>query len=71
MLTTKDDDFQGKRVVISGSGNVAQYALQKVLQLGGSVLTVSDSSGYIYTKNGFQSEHLEFLMNLKNKIESR
>jgi glutamate dehydrogenase (NADP+) len=66
MLTTKDDDFQGKRVVISGSGNVAQYAIQKVLQLGGSVLTVSDSSGYIYTKNGFQSEHLEFLMNLKN-----
>jgi glutamate dehydrogenase (NADP+) len=43
MLTTKDDDFQGKRVVISGSGNVAQYAIQKVLQLGGSVLTVSDS----------------------------
>ena len=66
MLATKSDSFKGKEVVISGSGNVAQYALEKVLHLGGKVLTVSDSSGYVYSSEGFNSEHLAFLMELKN-----
>src|SRR5210317_2046382 len=48
MLKTKNDDFHGKNVVISGSGNVAQYAVEKCLQLGAKVLSMSDSSGYIY-----------------------
>ena len=71
MLATKDQDFHGKSVVISGSGNVAQYALQKVIHLGGKVLTVSDSSGYVYAEKGFHSEHLDFLMELKNVRRGR
>jgi len=71
MLATKDQDFHGKSVVISGSGNVAQYALQKVIHLGGKVLTVSDSSGYIYAEKGLHSEHLDFLMDLKNVRRGR
>jgi len=71
MLTTKGDDFHGKTVVISGSGNVAQYALEKVIHLGGKVVTVSDSSGYVYASNGFHSEHLDFLMELKNVKRGR
>jgi glutamate dehydrogenase (NADP+) len=66
MLATKNDSFKGKTVAISGSGNVAQYALEKVIHLGGKVVTVSDSSGYIHAPNGFHSEHLEFLKELKN-----
>ena len=65
MLATKNDSFKGKTVAISGSGNVAQYALQKVIHLGGKVVTVSDSSGYVYRENGFHSEHLDFLMELE------
>lgn len=71
MLATKNDTFKGKTVAISGSGNVAQYALEKVIHLGGKVVTVSDSSGYVYAKNGFHSEHLEFLMDLKNVRRGR
>ena len=71
MLATKDDSFQGKTVAISGSGNVAQYALQKVIHLGGKVVTVSDSSGYVYAPNGFHSEQLEFLKDLKNNRRGR
>lgn len=71
MLATKGQDFHGKTVVISGSGNVAQYALEKVIHLGGKVLTVSDSSGYVYAENGFHSEHLDFLMELKNVKRGR
>lgn len=71
MLATKGDDFHGKRVVISGSGNVAQFALEKVIHLGGKVLTVSDSSGYVYAEGGFHSEHLDFLMELKNVRRGR
>jgi glutamate dehydrogenase (NADP+) len=71
MLATKNDSFHGKNVVISGSGNVAQYALQKVIHLGGKVLTVSDSSGYVYAENGFHAEHLDFLMELKNVKRGR
>ncbi|MBJ6368261.1 NADP-specific glutamate dehydrogenase [Snuella sedimenti] len=66
MLGTKDDSFKAKRVVISGSGNVAQYAAEKVIQLGGKVLTLSDSSGYIYDADGIDAEKLAFVMELKN-----
>ncbi|MBL4862935.1 MAG: glutamate dehydrogenase, partial [Crocinitomicaceae bacterium] len=71
MLATQENDFHGKRVIISGSGNVAQYALEKVIHLGGKVVTVSDSSGYVYAKDGFHSEHLDFLMELKNVRRGR
>ena len=71
MLATKNDSFKGKTVAISGSGNVAQYALEKVIHLGGKVLTVSDSSGYIHAPTGFHSEHLEFLKELKNVRRGR
>ncbi|MEM9362876.1 MAG: NADP-specific glutamate dehydrogenase [Bacteroidota bacterium] len=71
MLKTKNDSFKGKSVVISGSGNVAQFAAEKVLQLGGKVLTLSDSGGYIYDKDGVDSEKLEFVMDLKNNRRGR
>ena len=71
MLATKSDSFKGKTVVISGSGNVAQYAFEKVVHLGGKVVTVSDSSGYIHAPNGLHSEHLEFLKELKNVRRGR
>ena len=71
MLETKNETFQGKTVAISGSGNVAQYALEKVIHLGGKVVTVSDSGGYIYAENGLHSEHLDFLMDLKNVRRGR
>lgn len=71
MLKTKNDSFKGKTVVISGSGNVAQYALEKVIHLGGKVVTVSDSSGYVYRENGFHSEHLDAIMQLKNVKRGR
>ncbi len=71
MLATKGDDFHGKTVAISGSGNVSQYALEKVIHLGGKVVTVSDSSGYVYAPKGFHSEHLDFLMELKNVKRGR
>lgn len=66
MLATKNQDFHGKTVAVSGSGNVAQYAIEKVLQFGGKVISVSDSSGYVSSENGFHSEHLDFLKDLKN-----
>jgi glutamate dehydrogenase (NADP+) len=71
MLATKGDSFKGKTVVISGSGNVAQYALEKVIHLGGKVVTVSDSSGFVYAPNGIHSEQLDFLMDLKNVRRGR
>ncbi|MDG1428552.1 MAG: NADP-specific glutamate dehydrogenase [Crocinitomicaceae bacterium] len=71
MLATKSDSFKGKTVVISGSGNVAQYAFEKVVHLGGKVVTVSDSSGYIHAPSGLHSEHLEFLKELKNVRRGR
>ncbi len=71
MLKTKNDSFKGKVVAISGSGNVAQYALEKVIHLGGKVVTVSDSSGYVYAADGFHTEHLDFLMELKNVRRGR
>jgi glutamate dehydrogenase (NADP+) len=66
MLQTKNDSFKGKTVVISGSGNVAQYAAEKTIQLGGKVLTLSDSSGYIVDHEGIDAEKLAHIMTLKN-----
>ncbi len=71
MLATKGETFEGKTVVISGSGNVAQYATEKVTQLGGKVVTLSDSSGYIYDPDGIDAEKLEFVMYLKNVKRGR
>ena len=66
MLAQKNDGIKGKKVVISGSGNVAQYAAEKILHFGGKVLTMSDSSGYIYDSSGIDEEKLKFIMYLKN-----
>lgn len=71
MLNTKNDSFKGKTVVISGSGNVAQYALEKSIHLGAKVVTMSDSSGYVYRESGFHSEHLDFIQELKNVKRGR
>lgn len=66
MLKTRGECFEGKTVAISGSGNVAQYSIEKVLDLGGKPVTVSDSSGYIYDPAGIDREKLEYIMELKN-----
>ena len=71
MLNTRNEDISAKTVVISGSGNVAQYAAEKVLQLGGKVVTLSDSSGYIYDADGIDMEKLAFVMELKNERRGR
>ncbi|MFC2147355.1 MAG: NADP-specific glutamate dehydrogenase [Eudoraea sp.] len=71
MLKTKNEEIKGKTVVVSGSGNVAQYAAEKILQLGGKVLTLSDSGGYIYDKDGIDYEKLAFIMDLKNNKRGR
>ena len=71
MLETKGDTLKEKHVVISGSGNVAQYAAEKVIHLGGKVLTLSDSSGYIYDEEGIDSDKLAFVMHLKNVKRGR
>ena len=68
MLATKGDDFTGKIVVISGSGNVAQYATEKVNELGGKVVALSDSLGYVYDEDGFDAEKLAHVMELKNEL---
>ncbi|HUU82300.1 MAG TPA: NADP-specific glutamate dehydrogenase [Phycisphaerae bacterium] len=71
MLKTRGESFQGKRVVISGSGNVAQYAAEKVLALGGKVLTFSDSNGFIVDEEGIDNKKLAFIMDLKNVRRGR
>ncbi|MCY7409137.1 MAG: NADP-specific glutamate dehydrogenase [Chitinophagales bacterium] len=71
MLATRKDKIKGKTVVISGSGNVAQYAAEKVIALGGKVVTLSDSDGYIYDEKGITQEKLEFVMQLKNEKRGR
>ena len=71
MLATKNDSFKGKTVVISGSGNVAQYAAEKVMQLGGKVVTMSDSSGYIHDQDGLNEEKLAYIMEIKNERRGR
>ena len=65
MMQTKNLDLSKKLVAISGSGNVAQYACEKATQLGAKVVTLSDSSGYIYDSDGISSEKLAFVMHLK------
>ncbi|MFI3267329.1 MAG: NADP-specific glutamate dehydrogenase [Rikenellaceae bacterium] len=71
MLATRGESFEGKTVVISGSGNVAQYAVEKATALGGKVVTLSDSSGYIYDEEGISPEKLEYVMDLKNITRGR
>ncbi len=71
MLATKNDSFEGKVVVISGSGNVAQYAAEKATQEGAKVVTLSDSSGYVYDKDGIDAEKLAYVMELKNVKRGR
>ncbi|WP_231512764.1 NADP-specific glutamate dehydrogenase [Aureispira sp. CCB-QB1] len=71
MLKTKEDSFDGKVVSISGSGNVAQYACEKATELGAKVVTLSDSKGYIYDKDGIDAEKLAWVMELKNVRRGR
>jgi glutamate dehydrogenase (NADP+) len=71
MLNAKGDDFKNKIVSISGSGNVAQYACEKCIQLGAKVVTMSDSKGYIYDADGIDEEKLSWIMNLKNVERGR
>lgn len=66
MLKTKNQSFEGKTVLVSGSGNVAQYAIQKVNDLGGKVVTASDSDGFIHDPDGIKGDKWEYLMELKN-----
>ena len=71
MLKTRGETLEGKKVLISGSGNVAQYAAEKCLQLGATVLTMSDSDGYIYDPDGIDREKLDYIMELKNMERGR
>ena len=71
MLKRKGDSMRGKTVVVSGSGNVAQYATEKATELGSKVVTMSDSSGYIYDADGIDAEKLAFIMELKNVRRGR
>jgi glutamate dehydrogenase (NADP+) len=71
MLATKNDSLEGKTVIISGSGNVAQYACEKATELGAKVVTMSDSSGYIHDADGINAEKLAFIMTLKNVKRGR
>jgi glutamate dehydrogenase (NADP+) len=71
MLKTKKDSMKGKTVAVSGSGNVAQYAVQKVTQLGGKVVTLSDSDGSIYDPQGIDAKKWNFVMELKNVKRGR
>jgi glutamate dehydrogenase (NADP+) len=66
MMAHAGDSLAGKNCLVSGSGNVAQYTTEKILQMGGRVLTLSDSSGYIYDEEGIDEEKLQFVMHLKN-----
>ena len=71
MLKNKGDDLKNKKVAISGSGNVAQYACEKCIQLGAKVVTMSDSKGYIHDADGIDKDKLAWIMNLKNKQRGR
>lgn len=66
MLKTRGETFEGKTVLVSGSGNVSQYAIQKVNDLGGKVVTASDSDGFIYDPDGIKGEKWQYLLDLKN-----
>jgi glutamate dehydrogenase (NADP+) len=71
MLKVKGDGLKGKICLVSGSGNVAQYTVEKAAQLGAKVVTMSDSDGFIYDANGIDAEKLAYLMNLKNVRRGR
>jgi len=71
MLATRAETFEGKTCLVSGSGNVAQYAIEKILQLGGKPVSASDSNGFIYDEAGFDEGKLAFLMELKNVRRGR
>ena len=71
MLATRNIDIKGKKVLISGAGNVAQYAAEKCLQLGAIPMTMSDSDGYIYDPDGITREKLDYIMELKNVERGR
>jgi len=71
MLGTKKQTLEGKTCLVSGSGNVAQYTVEKILDLGGKVVTLSDSNGYIYDEEGINREKLAYIMELKNVRRGR
>ena len=71
MLGTKNETLEGKTCLVSGSGNVAQYTVEKILNLGGKVVTLSDSNGYIYDEAGIDKEKLAYVMELKNVRRGR
>jgi glutamate dehydrogenase (NADP+) len=71
MLKTKGDSFEGKKVAISGSGNVAQYAAEKALQLGATIISMSDSKGTVHDPNGIDADKLAWIMDLKNVKRGR
>lgn len=71
MLATRGESFDGKRVAVSGSGNVAQYAVEKITELGGKVVTLSDSAGTIVDEDGINAEKLDWVMKLKNERRGR
>ena len=71
MFNHEGKSIKGKTVTISGSGNVAQYAAEKCIQLGAKVISMSDSSGFIYDKDGIDEEKLSFIMELKNNKRGR
>ena len=71
MLATRGESFQGKTVVISGAGNVAQYAAKKAMQLGAKVVTLSDSDGFVYDPDGLDEEKWQYVMTLKNMLRGR
>ena len=71
MLKTRNIDIKGKVVTVSGSGNVAQYTVEKLIELGAKVVTMSDSNGYIYDEDGIDSDKLAYIMDLKNLYRGR
>ena len=71
MIATRDDDLKGKTCLVSGAGNVAQFTTEKLIELGAKVVTLSDSSGYIYDESGIDSKKLEFVKMLKNVRRGR
>jgi glutamate dehydrogenase (NADP+) len=71
MLQVKGDSIKGKICLVSGSGNVAQYAIEKIIHMGGKAVTASDSNGFVYDESGITEEKLEFLKDLKNNRRGR
>jgi glutamate dehydrogenase (NADP+) len=71
MLATRKQTLEGKTCLVSGSGNVAQFCVEKINQLGGKVITLSDSSGFIHDPSGIHSKKLSFVMDLKNRRRGR